>query len=148
MGLLDNILNEVAPGGQLSPQAKAAIGALLAAGVAAAGAQPANPQSGNTNAAGEGVGGLAGILQNLAAAGHGNAVNSWVGPGPNTPIDPNHLGAAIGQQNVSNAAQQAGISEQQLLTQLAQAIPVLVNKLSSNGQLPNPQQIAALMRRQ
>jgi uncharacterized protein YidB (DUF937 family) len=147
MGLLDNILNEVAPGGQLTPQAKAAIGTLLT-DVAASGGSQTNPQGGNANPVGEVVGGLAGILQNLQAAGHGDAVNSWTQPGPNAPIDPNHLGAAIGQQNVSNAAQQAGISEQQLLTQLAQAIPALVNKLSSNGQLPNPQQLAALMQRQ
>ena len=91
------------------------------------------------------LGGLGGLLNQLQAAGHGDKVNSWVGPGQNQPIDPGHLGAALGQQTVSTAAQQSGMTEQELLTQLAQKLPGFIEKLTANGRMPTLQDVAAAL---
>jgi uncharacterized protein YidB (DUF937 family) len=91
------------------------------------------------------VGGLGGLLDKLQGAGHGEIAKSWVGPGQNQPIEPGQLRSALGQTTVSDAAQQAGISEQDLLTQLSQYLPQFVDKLTPNGRIPNLQEIAAAL---
>lgn len=83
------------------------------------------------------------MLQKLENAGHGDAVKSWTGSGPNKPINPGQLGAALGPNTVSAAAQQSGLNEQELLTQLAQNLPQIIDKLTANGTIPSLQQLAA-----
>lgn len=119
-------------------------------------AQPSS--KGDANAAGGGtqtadadgglLGGLSGLIDKLQNAGHGETVNSWVGNGPNKPIDPGQLGSALGQNAVSQAAQQAGVGEQQLLSQLSAALPGIVDKLTTNGRLPTLQELAAAFEQQ
>src|SRR5690606_18675111 len=65
-------------------------------------------------------GGLSSLLEKLTQAGHGDKVQSWLGQGENAPIDPNHLGDAIGSSTINQVAQHAGIDPQELLTQLSQ----------------------------
>jgi uncharacterized protein YidB (DUF937 family) len=91
------------------------------------------------------VGGLGGLLEKLQNAGHDDTVKSWLGDGQNKAIAPGQLGSALGQRTISNAAQQAGISEQDFLSQLAQALPQLVDKLTPNGRIPSLQEVAAAL---
>ncbi len=154
MGLLDDVLNKAAPGGSLSKPLMIALGTLVVSkmmggGNAAAG-QKSDPSlvpdanaGGSANADGGLLGGIGGLLEKLQSAGHGETENSWVGSGPNKPIDPKQLGTALGPNAVSTAAQQAGISEQQLLSQLATALPGIVDKLTANGSVPSLQQLAS-----
>jgi uncharacterized protein YidB (DUF937 family) len=160
MGLLDDLLNQAMAGGQggnspvpggIAKPLLLALSALLvgkAVGGGAAAAQPAQQPRPAANA-GSGtpdgglVGGLGGLLQKLQDAGHGETVNSWVGPGPNKPIQPGQLGAALGPNTVSTAAQQSGLSEQELLQHLAQNLPQIVSELTNNGAtMPSLAQIA------
>lgn len=87
------------------------------------------------------MGGLGGLLQQLTQAGHGEKVNSWVNQGDNLPIAPEHLGEVLGQGKLADLARQAGISEQELLAQLSQALPTVVDQLTENGTMPNMQQL-------
>src|SRR5262245_8391976 len=89
------------------------------------------------------VGGIGGLLEKLQNAGHSDVTNSWVGPGQNLPIEPRQLQSALGQRTVSDAAQQAGVTEQDLLSQLSQNLPQFVDKLTPNGRIPSLQEIAA-----
>jgi uncharacterized protein YidB (DUF937 family) len=161
MGLLDEVLAQAAQQqGMGNQQASAgpglakplmlALGALLVGKMMGGGAQsqaaPAAEPAGAGIPDGGLVGGLGGLLQKLNDAGHGQVVKSWTSPGPSQPIDPNHLGAAIGPQNVAVAAQQAGLNEQELLQHLAQNLPQIVSKLTANGaQMPSLAQIAAAL---
>jgi uncharacterized protein YidB (DUF937 family) len=131
------------------------VGKMLSGGSAAAthGSDPslvpdANSAAGSATADGGLVGGLGGLLAKLQNAGHGDIANSWVGSGPNKPIDPKQLGSALGPNAVSTAAQQAGMSEQQLLSQLATALPGIVDKLTANGTIPSLQQLAGAFTQQ
>jgi uncharacterized protein YidB (DUF937 family) len=91
------------------------------------------------------LGGIGGLLEKLQNAGHGNIANSWVGPGQNLPIEPGQLRSALGQGPVSDAAQRAGVTEQELLSQLSQNLPQFIDKLTPNGKIPSLQEIAAAL---
>ena len=110
-----------------------------------AGTGGTSPETGSTSPDGGLVGGLGGLLDKLQNAGHGETVKSWLGPGQNQPIQPGQLGSALGQKTISDAAQQAGISEKDLLAQLAQNLPQFVDKLTPNGRIPSLQEIAAAL---
>ena len=139
MGIFDDALKGVVPGGDLATPIAVAAGALLLGhlfgGKSAAPAAPAAPPTGSSSGGGL-FGGLTDLVSKLQGAGHGPVVNSWIGQGANQPIQPSQLGAALGQQTISSLAQKAGISEADLLAQLSQALPGLINNLTPNGRLP------------
>ncbi|MCH4539880.1 MULTISPECIES: YidB family protein [Brucella/Ochrobactrum group] len=116
------------------------LGGLL--GGAAAGNASAAP-----SAPGSLGGGLGGLLDQLKQAGLGEKVDSWVGQGSNHPIEPGQLGDAIGQKTLSEIAQHAGIDQQELLDQLSQVLPGLVDKLTTNGQVPDASSLSKLLQR-
>lgn len=107
----------------------------------------ATPQTSPNAAAGAGTlggllaTGLGGVLQALQNSGHDNAVKSWVGSGQNQPIQPSQLSSALGKNTVSALAQHTGMNEQQLVSQLASALPGVVDKLTANGTLPNMKEL-------
>ncbi len=90
-------------------------------------------------------GGLGGLLDQLKQAGLGDKVDSWVGQGDNHPIDPGQLGDALGQKTLSEIAQHAGIDQNELLNQLSQVLPGLVDKLTANGQVPDASQLTRML---
>lgn len=165
MGILDQVLSQALPGGSsvakplMIALGSLAVGRLVGSGGAQANAAPASQGAAapngsaasasgapNTASAGNALGGvlatgLGGVLQALENSGHGNAVKSWVGPGQNQPIQPAQLGHALGKNAVSALAQHTGMNEQQLLSQLASALPGVVDKLTANGTLPNMKEI-------
>jgi uncharacterized protein YidB (DUF937 family) len=147
MGLFDDALKGAIPDGNLATPIAVAAGALLLGGYlthrsAPAATAPAAPPAGAPQSGGL-FGGLTNLVQSFQNAGHGDVVNSWVGSGPNQPIQPAQVGAALGQQTISDLARQAGVSEQELLNQLAQSLPGLVDRLSPNGRLPTQAELAA-----
>lgn len=92
-------------------------------------------------------GGLGGLLDQLKQAGLGDKVDSWVGQGDNQPIAPGQLGDAIGQKTLSEIAAHAGINQQELLDQLSQVLPGLVDKLTANGQVPDTNALSRLLQK-
>jgi uncharacterized protein YidB (DUF937 family) len=123
------------------------LGALLVGKMLTGGrTAPAGGGPGSTASANGGLaGGLGGLLDKLQTAGHGETVQSWLGPGQNQPIQAGQLRTALGQKTVSEAAQQAGMTDQDFLSQLAQALPQFVDKLTPNGRIPSLQEITAAL---
>jgi len=117
MGLLDSILGAAAPAGGGSEVLLQVLGSLMQ---------------------GRGGNGLAGLLQQLTQGGLGDAVQSWVGTGQNMPVSSDQLHAALGADTMGALAQQAGMSSSDLGGQLAQLLPQLVDKMTPNGQMPQP----------
>ena len=143
MGLFDDAMKGAVPGGDLAtPIAIAASALLLGHLFGGHSAAPAAPTAATAPAGGGLLGGLSDIVSKLTGAGQGPAVNSWIGAGANQPIAPAQLGSALGQQTISSLAQKAGISEQDLLAQLSQALPGIVNNLTPNGRLPTAGELA------
>jgi uncharacterized protein YidB (DUF937 family) len=145
MSFFDDALSNAVPGGNLATPIAIAAGALLLhhflgggspAAPAPVPAPPPQPSSGGFLDGGGLLGGLSGLVGKLTSAGAGQQVNSWVGQGANQPIDPAHLGTALGPDVVSHLQQRTGLSQQQILDGLAQVLPQLVNNLTPNGRLP------------
>src|SRR5438477_1617204 len=72
-------------------------------------------------------GGLGELLQRFQQNGYGGVINSWIGKGPNQPIAPDELHQALGPDTVNELSQQTGVPRTDLLSQLAQALPTLVD---------------------
>ena len=88
-----------------------------------------------------------GLLDKFKNAGHGQVVDSWVGKGPNQPVSPAQIQQSLGGTTIADLARQAGMSEDDLMAQLAQVMPDLVDKLTPQGRMPTAQEIRAGYRR-
>ena len=152
MGLLDEALKQLTQGGQggTGNQPLATILQDLLVGQQQPGNQPQQqasipqasaPQANAGQDAGA-LGGLGGLLAQLQAAGLDNVVKSWIGTGQNQPVQPDALGDALGKKTVTQMADKAGCSKDDLLAQLASALPGLIDKLTQNGRIPTQQEVS------
>ncbi|HEX7349307.1 MAG TPA: YidB family protein [Rhodanobacteraceae bacterium] len=86
------------------------------------------------------AGGVSGLVATLQQGGLGGVVNSWVGNGANQSVDAAQLGQALAGtaagQHVEAMAQKLGVDPSQVLGQLAQHLPNVVNHLTPDGQVP------------
>ena len=98
--------------------------------------------SGATAAAASGLnnaavsGGLADLVKQFTQNGQGAAASSWVGTGANQPIDANSLEKALGPDLVNAIAAKTGLPAGQLLQQLSQILPQVVDHMTPAGKLP------------
>ncbi len=68
-------------------------------------------------------GGLAGMLEQLAAGGLAEHVGSWLSNNPNLPISPQQIHDALGSEQVQSMARASGLPVGDLLNQLAAHLP-------------------------
>jgi len=144
MGAFDDAMKNAVPGGNLATPIAVAVGALLLGKFFGGGSAPAPAPSRPTTLPpvptnvppGSVLGGLGDLIGKLTAGGAGPQVNSWVGPGANQPIQPGQLGSALGQNTLNELSQRTGMSQQELLNQLATVLPQLINHLTPNGRVP------------
>jgi len=83
-------------------------------------------------------GGLSGLLQSFHDKGLGSLASSWVGTGQNLPITADQIQHVLGSDPVKQMAAKAGISPDAAGAALSQLLPTLVDKLTPNGELPQP----------
>jgi uncharacterized protein YidB (DUF937 family) len=119
MGLLDSILGS-ALGGQGAGGGNAA---LLNAVVSLLGNDSAH-------------GGLGGLVSKFQQSGLGDVVSSWISTGQNLPVSADQLRGALGDDTIGQLARQTGSSHGDILGQLTQLLPQVVDKLTPNGQVP------------
>jgi uncharacterized protein YidB (DUF937 family) len=81
-------------------------------------------------------GGLGGLVQRFHEKGLGGLVSSWVSTGENLPVSPDQVQHVLGSEQVRELAAKAGISPETASSHLAQLLPMLVDRLTPNGQLP------------
>jgi uncharacterized protein YidB (DUF937 family) len=114
MDMVDDILGAAGGGGSGGGDLAGAIGGLIG-----------------------GSGGLEGLIGQLGAAGLGDAASSWVSTGPNQQVDPQALGAALGDDTVQGAAARSGLDIGTLLPILAAALPAVIDAVTPDGQVPS-----------
>jgi uncharacterized protein YidB (DUF937 family) len=83
-------------------------------------------------------GGLDELINQFKKNGFQDVVNSWIGTGQNQAISPGQLREALGQKTVNDLSRQADTPQDDLLAQLSKYLPGVIDKLTPNGQLPNP----------
>jgi len=158
MGLLDDVLGSAVPGGNLAKPLMVGLAALLGAravgsglggllgGTGAAPQTPSIPSPTPTAAPGQPQGGLLGglssLLQSFQQNGHGDVINSWIGPGQNRPIAPDQLHQALGPEAVNNLSRLTGLPQDQLLSELSRVLPGVVDKLTPQGRMPDPAEMS------
>ncbi|MFL9826922.1 YidB family protein [Rhodoplanes sp. SY1] len=81
------------------------------------------------------LGGFGGLLDALRRGGLDREVGSWLGQGANMDVSPDRLRNALGDRELGQMSQQAGLSIEDLLAVLAQHLPQTVDRMSPNGHL-------------
>jgi uncharacterized protein YidB (DUF937 family) len=114
------------------------LGGAQPAGGPAGTATAANPAAAITSLASAigAEGGIDQLLGKLRGAGFGEQVDSWISNEPNQPIQPQQIGAALGDDEVQKLSADSGISIASLLPLLAAFLPTIVNMLTPKGQAP------------
>jgi uncharacterized protein YidB (DUF937 family) len=99
---------------------------------------PNDPQGGILDQLSKGVSGtaLGDILDRFRSAGAGSKVDSWVGTGPNQPIEPRVVERAIDEDTLASLSTQTGLSRDELIARITRDLPEAINKLTPNGELP------------
>lgn len=92
------------------------------------GRDPNNPNS---------RGGLAELLDRLRNAGQGDAVDSWVGTGPNQRIEKSRVEQAIDEETLESLIRQTGMPRDEILERLARNLPDAVNHWTPDGRVPD-----------
>ena len=81
-------------------------------------------------------GGLTGLLEQLSKKGLGDAVQSWVGTGPNKDVTADELNQAMDKNLLAQLAAKVGISPQEVTAHLTDLLPKIVDRLTPGGKLP------------
>jgi uncharacterized protein YidB (DUF937 family) len=90
-------------------------------------------------------GGLGDLMKQLQQGGLGDAASTWVSNGPNKSVSPNDLGNALGADQINNLASQTGMSSDELLQNLAKALPDVINHLTPDGRLPTEHEASRMI---
>ncbi len=79
--------------------------------------------------------GLGPLVDRFRQAGLGNVIDSWIGHGGNHAIGPDQLARALGDDTVASLERETGMERGTLLSELSQALPEVVHRLTPNGRL-------------
>jgi len=136
MGLLDSVLGSVLGNNPNAGPMQSVLGSLLGGGQSSGGQSYGGQSYGGQSYGGQ-SGGLPGLINAFSRAGMGNVVGSWVGTGPNQPVNPNQLQQVFGQDQINQWSQQTGMPQHSLLDQLSQILPHAVDRMTPNGEVPS-----------
>ena len=81
-------------------------------------------------------GGLNGLVQGFQRGGLGDVMSSWISSGPNQSISPDQLGQLLGPGALGALTRQTGGQSADVLGQLTQLLPQLIDQLTPHGQVP------------
>ena len=81
-------------------------------------------------------GGLGDLLDRFRQSGHGDLIESWIGAGQNKAASPHDLESALGPDTVDQLSRGTGLGRDDLLSQLTQALPQLIDGLTPHGRMP------------
>lgn len=132
MGLLDSVIGAL---GQSRPGSSGGQANLISAIIGMLG------QGGGQ---GGGLGGLGGLIARMQQSGLGDVAASWVGTGQNQPIGTDQLGQVLGGDMIEGLTRQLGMNQGDLLGQLSQLLPQVVDTLTPEGRVP-PGDIGGLL---
>lgn len=141
MGLLGSIISGQNPEGGL---ASALLGLLASEGGHTDTSNAAGPTEPSSQSPAAVSGGLSELVQRFERNGLGDVIQSWIGSSSNQPVAPDELRQAVGPDTIDRLSQQTGLGHGQLLPLLAQALPMIVDRLTPNQRVPQPAEVARM----
>jgi uncharacterized protein YidB (DUF937 family) len=87
-------------------------------------------------------GGLNGLLEKFNAQGLGSIVSSWTSSGSNQPINAQQIAQALGPQAIQFISEKSGVATDKVAAGLTFVLPLIVDKLTSSGQVPENSALA------
>jgi uncharacterized protein YidB (DUF937 family) len=91
-------------------------------------------------------GGLQKVVQGFQQKGMGAQADSWVSTGGNAQVSGSDMRVGLGDDEVRQFAQEAGIPEDEAADVLAAVVPQVVNGLTPDGRVPSDDELEALLR--
>ncbi len=88
--------------------------------------------------------GVDNTVRDLEQSGHGEVARSWVDKGPNRPITPDKLAAALGEDAIRDLTEQTGMDRDDLLATLSEHLPRVIDHLTPEGRLPTDQEASRM----
>ena len=82
-------------------------------------------------------GGLGSLIERFNQSGQGDVIGSWIGTGQNRPIAPRELESALGDDTIETLARETGMPREELLSELSDTLPDVVDRLTPEGRLPD-----------
>lgn len=82
------------------------------------------------------AGGLSGLTARFQQAGLGNVISSWIGSGENAPITGTQIQQALGDQQLQQISEEAGLPKDEAADQLSGMLPDLIDRLTPSGHIP------------
>lgn len=82
------------------------------------------------------TGGFAGLVQGFQDKGLGSIIAGWISPGHNPPITPAQVQTALGTERLQQLTRWSGEPLESLPEQLAAILPIVVDHLTPDGQVP------------
>jgi len=91
------------------------------------------------------VDGLGGLVKQFQQKGLGSVVDSWINRGQNQDISSGQISDALGSDIVDQLARRTGLSRQEVINQLAKALPGAIDRMTPDGRLPTQGEMQRLM---
>lgn len=82
------------------------------------------------------MGGVDGVLEQLRSGGLNDEIGTWVAQGANQAITPDRVRAILGDSQIAHAAQQMGVTPEQISQIIAQQLPRVIDMMTPDGQNP------------
>jgi uncharacterized protein YidB (DUF937 family) len=107
-----------------------------------AGATPTDEMGGGFGGGAGGLGGILGgglgsLIERFNQSGRGDVIGSWIGTGENRRIAPHELQDALGGDTVEALSRETGMGRDELLSELSDTLPEVVDRLTPDGRLPD-----------
>jgi uncharacterized protein YidB (DUF937 family) len=90
------------------------------------------------------VGGISGLQQMFQQKGLGGVISSWIGTGQNLPISAEQLQSVLHCDVLQNIVAKTGLDQTQVASVLSQVLPHIVDQLTPNGHVPEPNALSQL----
>ena len=123
MGILDSILNEVT---NASSKGSSNDSISNIAKVLKSSNNSSNERSGTA---------LDLIMQGMKNQGLQDKLSSWIGTGSNESISENEITNVLGEEMIGKLSKETNLDNEELVKQLTAILPVVVDKLTPEGQL-------------
>ncbi len=91
--------------------------------------------SGLTGGGSDGGFDIGSLLGKMQGSGMAEIAQSWLGDGDNAPVEDSHITEMFGADKISDFASQLGLSQEEAVGGLREALPEMVDKASSGGSL-------------